>query len=47
MPTNAKLEIQRITEKILAKHGIDPTAGSYYLRLSMRSYMDFIIEKEG
>ncbi|MDP2767447.1 MAG: hypothetical protein Q8O41_08365 [Candidatus Methanoperedens sp.] len=47
MPANSKLEIQSIIEKILLKHGIDLTVRSYYLRLSMRSYMDLIIEKEG
>lgn len=47
MPANTKPEIQNIIEKILAKHNIDPTAGSYYLKLSLRSYMDLIIEKEG
>ncbi len=34
MAANGKLEIQTITEKILAKHGIDPTKG-FYLKLSM------------
>lgn len=46
MVANGKPEIQRITEKILAKHGIDP-ARDFYLKLSLRSYMDLIIEKEG
>ncbi len=47
MPANSKLEIQSVIEKILTKHNIDPTAQSYYLRLSMSSYMDLVIEKEG
>ncbi len=46
MVANGKLEIQGITEKILAKHGIDP-ARDFYLKLSLCSYMDLIIEKEG
>lgn len=41
-----KLEIQNITEKILAKHGIDPTK-DFYLKLSMRSYMDLVLERNG
>jgi hypothetical protein len=41
-----KLEIQTITEKILAKHNIDPTA-DFYLKLSMPPYMDLIMERNG
>ena len=43
----SKLEIQTIIEKILLKHGIDLSSHSYYLRLSLPSYDDFVIEKEG
>lgn len=39
-----KLEIQTISEKILLKHNIDPTA-DFYLKLSMQPYMDLIIEE--
>ncbi len=41
------LEIQTISEKILRKHGIDPDAHEFYLKLSMTSYDDLVIEKEG
>jgi hypothetical protein len=41
-----KLEIQTITEKILAKHNIDPTA-DFYLKLTMQPYMDLVIELNG
>ncbi len=43
---NRKLEIQTITEKILAKHNIDSTA-DFYLKLSMQPYMDLVIERNG
>ena len=41
-----KLEIQRISEKILLKHNIDPTA-DFYLKLSMPPYMDLVLERNG
>jgi hypothetical protein len=41
-----KLEIQTVTEKILAKHGIDATK-DFYLKLSMPPYMDLIMERNG
>ena len=47
MTDNNKLDIQKITEKILQKHNIDPSVDSYYLKLSMPSYDDLVIEKEG
>ena len=47
MINNSKLEIQNIVEKILLRHNIDPTAGSYYLKLRMPNYDDLVIEKEG
>jgi hypothetical protein len=43
---NRKLEIQIITEKILAKHNIDPTA-DFYLKLTMQPYMDLVLERNG
>lgn len=42
----SRLEIQNIIEKILRKHDIDPSDESYYLKLSMPSYDDLVIEKE-
>jgi hypothetical protein len=47
MSRNGKMEIQNIIEKILLKHGIDPSAHEFYLKLSMRHYDDLVIEKEG
>lgn len=44
---NHKLEIQNVVEEILRKHDIDPSADSYYLKLSMPYYDDLVIEKEG
>jgi hypothetical protein len=41
-----KLEIQTITEKILAKHNIDP-AKDFYLKLTMQPYMDLVLERNG
>lgn len=41
-----KLEIQTITEKILAKHSIDSTK-DLYLKLTMKPYMDLVIERNG
>ena len=41
-----KLEIQIITEKILAKHGIDYSK-DLYLKLSMPPYMDLVMERNG
>ena len=41
------LEIQAITEKILTKHGINPSAHEFYLKLGMCNYDDLVIEKEG
>ncbi len=47
MSKNGKLEIQTIIEKILLKHGLDPAAYEFYLKLSMPGYDDLVIEKEG
>ena len=41
-----KLEIQNISEKILAKHNIDP-GKDFYLKLSMPPYMDLVLERNG
>ncbi len=43
---NFKLEIQRIAEKILAKHSIDPTK-DFYLKLTMPAYTDLVLERNG
>jgi hypothetical protein len=43
----SKLELQNIIEKILLKHGIDISSHSYYLRLSLPSFDDLVIEKKG
>ena len=43
----SKLELQNIIEKILLKHRIDISSHSYYLRLSLPSYDDLVIEKKG
>lgn len=42
-----KLELQNIIEQILLRHGIDISAPSYYLRLSLPSFDDLVIEKKG
>lgn len=47
MLKNGKLEIQVISEKILIKHGIDPSAHEFFHKLRMRNYDDLVIEKEG
>ncbi len=47
MIKNIRLEIQNIVEKILRKNNIDPSAESYYLKLSMPNFDDLVIEKEG
>ncbi len=44
---SGKLEIQTISEKILIKHGIDPSVQEFFLKLRMRNYDDLVIEKEG
>ena len=43
----SKLELQNICEKILLKQGIDLSSNSYYLRLSLPSYDELVIEEEG
>lgn len=40
-------EMQSISEEILIKHGIDPSAHEFLLKLHMRNYDDLVIEKEG
>ncbi len=45
MTPNKKLEIQNIVEKILAKYNIDPSAESYFLKLSKPHYDDLVIER--
>lgn len=40
-----KLELQNITEKILRKNGINPSAHTYYLKLSMPYFDDLVIER--
>ena len=47
MTPNKKLEIQIIVEKILEKYDIDPSADTYFLKLSKPHYDDLVIEKEG
>jgi len=42
-----KMGIQSIAEKILAKHRIDPTDETYYLKLKQTPYMDLVIERQG
>ena len=42
-----KLELQNIIEQLLLKHGIDISSHIYYLRLSLPSFNDLVIEKEG
>jgi hypothetical protein len=42
-----KLELQNIIEQILLRHSIDILSQSYYLRLSLPSYDDLVIEKKG
>lgn len=44
---SSKLELQAKIEKILLRHGIDLSSHSYYLRLSLSSYDDLVIKKEG
>lgn len=43
----SKLELQNIIEQILLEHRIDLSAHSYYLRLSLPSFDDLVIEKKG
>ncbi len=47
MNLNRKLDIQRIAEAILQKHGINPASTKYYLKLHNCSYADLVIEKAG
>ncbi len=42
-----RMEIQRIAEAILQKHGIDPAANEFYLKLSMPGFDDLVIERAG
>ena len=44
---NRKMDIQRIAEAILQKHGINPAASGYYLKLQNGHYTDLVIEKAG
>jgi len=41
-----KLEIQTISEKILAKHNIDATK-DFYLKLFNQPYIDLVLERNG
>jgi len=41
-----KIEIQTISEKILAKHNID-LSHDFYLKLSNQPYMDLVLERNG
>lgn len=41
---NVKMEIQKIVEKILEKHGIDPLH-DFHLRLTNIPYMDLVMER--
>ncbi len=43
---NSKLEIQNITEKLLAKYDIDSTK-DFYLKLSIPYYLDLVMERNG
>ncbi len=41
------LKIQEISEEILKKHGIDPSAYAFFLKLRMPYHNDFVIGKYG
>jgi hypothetical protein len=47
MSLNRKLDVQRIAETILQKHGINPASTRYYLKLQNVQYADLVIEKAG
>lgn len=46
MPRNGKMEIQKIVEMMLQKHGIDASR-DFYLKLIMPPYMDLVFERNG
>lgn len=46
MSRNGKMEIQKIVEKLLAKHNIDATK-DFYLKLTMPPYVNLVFERNG
>ncbi|OGH07652.1 MAG: hypothetical protein A2W22_00625 [Candidatus Levybacteria bacterium RBG_16_35_11] len=44
--SNDKMEIQNTMEKLLEKHGINPSH-DFHLKLSNKPYMDLVLEKYG